>query len=79
MTTLLNFKKNLNIENIQFFKPTKGGKRQFAELPNGESIFISSKCDLSLPLYVVKHAPESAPDSECYWVCNSTLKEGELL
>lgn len=76
------FKKILGIDQIQFMQG-KAGKRQFASTAVG-TLFMSAKYKKDEPAFVYV-APagwisENGNDlGGTFWLCNSTLTEGDLL
>ena len=76
MKTLQQFKALLGITEINLVENKKGRKMSF--LPNDILLLVSSKCDLTKPLYVnqiTKDAKGAPIEDVVYVVFNTDLKE----
>lgn len=76
MRTLQEFKAEIGITEIKLAENAKG--RKMALLPKGILLLVSSKCDMSKPMYVnqiTKDAAGNPITDEVYVVFNTNLKE----
>lgn len=70
METLAQFKIRMGVDTIQLLQ---GSGRKFANLPNGEKLFVGENTDLSKPLFVIKGVHDAN------WLSNSEAKVVEAI
>ena len=81
MTTLQQFKSQTGITSIQFMKSNNPDKKvQFATLPNGSNIYLSSRADVTKPLFVIVNDGTQKPELKgTLWVVNADVSAGAIL